>query len=326
MWDLYSDDDPDTAMRQLEMGQLELPPDDRGLSLHDLVTSGGSPRRLLARAQKTRCVMADFNMATAAAAAAAAAGAAAPPEGLSVAKDSCCRLRCVEKLAEHPELCKIQRMFKTLDNADQRQWLFNELAVLVGSQQPRGGCDPTESTDGGQAGCATGVAEGSGVSTSQRRPDGFWRLGGRPVCFASFCALLGVGQGRVRTVLASVEKGNQPCPSEDQRIYNKGRDPVASRNVDAFLEFAYQHLAEPLADVEDTKASKASKPDYDSDGVVLPSDGEEMEDLLMKDKEIRYLPPEASTISSTPTSFSSAMTDLPVNRLSAAPWNAGRRC
>ena len=181
---------------------------------------------------------------------------------------SCCKNKCIETLSQEPSILKIQASMGGSDKEDQTQWLFNHLVSLLAARQ---------SSDDGL------------------RRNGFWKLGDHEVCYSAFCKFLGMGQDRVRRILTAVEKGERPCPDEDQRRYNQGRDPAAARQVEAFLEFAYHNLAEPLADVGDAQ-DDPSKPDIDSDGeLILPSSGEEnkMTDTWFpfQHKDTRYLHP-----------------------------------
>ena len=73
--------------------------------------------------------------------------------------------------------------------------------------------------------------------------------------------------------------GTRPAPPEDQRKYNAGHDAFMVRNVDAFLEFAYQNLAGPLADAQVILGDVTAQRD-----VILPNDDEDgaMEEHFIK--------------------------------------------
>ena len=80
-----------------------------------------------------------------------------------------------------------------------------------------------------------------------------------------------MGRERVTQIRLAVQKGERPTNWTDQRGFNKGRDPAAHRKVDAFLEFAYQHIAEPMADArvalaaDTTEHGECLLPSHDED-------------------------------------------------------------
>ena len=103
--------------------------------------------------------------------------------------------------------------FWNLDKVDQYQWLIDKLKP----------------------------AASAGVATQ-------WSLGGSPFCCTAWCNILHVGKYRLNRIREAIRTSERPYPYIDQRVYNQGRDPAALRRADAFWEFAYQNMAEPLAD------------------------------------------------------------------------------
>ena len=153
------------------------------------------------------------------------------------------------------------------------------------STDAQSGCGPPS-----QSGCGPPAQSGCGPPGSILQNQSNWKLAGLAVCFRSWCSLLSVGSGRVRQVLHALERGSTGAHT-DQRKHSSGRDPEAQRRVDAFLEFAYQHMAEPLADATIEIADQRDD--------LLPDDVDDisvgmMEDMVvacLKDKPTKYLAP-----------------------------------
>lgn len=101
-----------------------------------------------------------------------------------------------------------------------------------------------------------------------------------------------MGSGRVRQVLRALEEGSTK-PRQDQINHNVGRSPESQRSVDAFLEFAYQHMAEPLADASTEVAGDIKNDEELPDDVGDISLGmfEDMVVARLEDKDLRFLPP-----------------------------------
>ena len=76
--------------------------------------------------------------------------------------------------------------------------------------------------------------------------DGHWKLGGKTVRERAWQLAVGVGTPRLGRLLASVRGGGLQ-PWEDQRKYNGRKESPQFWDADAFLNFIYQYVAEPLA-------------------------------------------------------------------------------
>ena len=237
---------------------IHLPTDDEmGPPLHNFFLKDENRLRMAARrTYGARSVAVGCATARAASAASASSAAAPPVAGLFGAKE-CCRAQCLATVQGMPEVQAMRDHFRGLDKDDQDQWLFDELKPPA----------------------SAGVAKE-------------WSLGGQPVCFTAWCNILHVGKYRVKRIREAGKKSDRPVPFADQRVYNQGRDPAALRRADAFLEFAYQNMAEPLADAH------VVVDDMMPDGeLVLPSSGgSDMEENFVVVPEIankgtRYLPP-----------------------------------
>ena len=103
-----------------------------------------------------------------------------------------------------------------------------------------------------------------------------------------------MGRERVTQIRLAVQKGERPTNWTDQRGFNKGRDPAAHRKVDAFLEFAYQHIAEPMADARVALAADTTE----HGEYLLPSNDEDVamdENFFVTPdvdtKPVKYIPP-----------------------------------
>ena len=73
-----------------------------------------------------------------------------------------------------------------------------------------------------------------------------WRLGEHNVCFKGLASCLGVGTDRLRSIHTAINE-NRVAPV-DSRHSNKGRDADIAMGLNAWLEWVYQNLAEPLAE------------------------------------------------------------------------------
>lgn len=247
-----------------EAGQ-DLPDDDEGPPLHTFLNAGAAARA---------CLTLDGSL------------------------PKCCRHQCILRLADIPAVKLVQEHFKKLDHADQQQWIYNQFQQTMpqtvmtdpGAASSTSGCDPWS-----VSGCDPQVSA-SGCDPCRNEPSDviFPELVGFRTCVAGWCSLLGIGKSRVKQVREAVQAGVRPTPPEDQRKYNQGRDANAFRKVDAFLEFAYQNIAEPLADAQATTTV-----DLTNEGnVILPSDDEDsgMDEHFIVEpelaaKELKYLLP-----------------------------------
>ena len=237
----------------------------------------------------------------------------------SLEQRKCCKRDCLNKLASHPSIFELRKSFQNLDKEAQQQWLYNRMLELgkgVKTPSPghalrgfgfdvrgdQSGCGPggcsTDAQSGcgppAQSGCGPPAQNGCGPPESNSQNQSNWKLAGHDVCFRAWYSLLSVGSGRVRQVLHALESGSTR-PYTDQRKHNSGREPEVQRNVDAFLEFAYQHMAEPLADATIEIADQ--KDDKLPDDVEDTSEGM-MQDLVVacvKDKPTKYLAPGSVT-------------------------------
>jgi hypothetical protein len=125
----------------------------------------------------------------------------------------CCTADCQVKLAGARELLKLKAELAKRSLHEQNEFLATLLAVA------------------------------RGTDAAQRHS---YSLAGCPVCFVGFCRLLGVAKKRVRRVI------NFGCAPVDQRCGNS-RVPNAAgslpcQQVDAFLNYMWEFLAEPLAE------------------------------------------------------------------------------
>ncbi len=261
--------------------QLTLPEDDDGPPLHELMPAEATPLVLDGCASST--------------------GLPLLPRW-SAARAQCgCNANCSFKLERSPAIVDTRRMYSRLDRGDQQQWLFNQVLVMSGTLS---GCDPEDPQDGDVKGTLSGCDPDDGdvkgtlsgcdledvkgtLSDCDPEDSGtkglrVWSLGGHRVCFRGWCQLLRVGPRRVRNVVADVDAG-RTVPRQDQRHYAAGRDPSGFSKVDAFLEFAYQHLAEPLAD----NVAGVELPDSEDSSLDMEDKG--MQVLPGVQKEARYL-------------------------------------
>ena len=121
-----------------------------------------------------------------------------------------------------------------------------------------------------------------------------WNVAGHKVCYKAWLTIMGVGNNRVRNITQSDQMGKL-APERDLQKDRDARDAPAAAQVDAFLEYMYQNLAEPLADM-DVRA--AEEPIENDQGLILPRDDDDLElsesnPILQADnmKERRFLPP-----------------------------------
>ena len=273
-----------------EKMEVALPEDDDGPRIHEFMNAS-LPRGCLDHQQKLFSQEAKGS---------ATLSAMQPvlPDG-----QDCCKRGCRRKFASHPDVFVRRTEFQKLDKTDQQQWLFNQMLLMgVASKVPDdSSCGPLASgcaPRGGdvESGCdplgKSSAARSSGSPQKTKEQCG-WQLAGREVCFRAWCFLLSVGTNRVRQVLRDLTEGAHR-PKQDQRMYNQGRLPESYRKVDAFLEFAYQNMAEPLAD--------ASCSIEEADDVLLPDDVDEIGMEVLhemtcesRDKPLRFMHPGSVT-------------------------------
>ena len=168
------------------------------------------------------------------------------------ATSPCCRAQCTTMLAESAGVTSARAKFHAMDRSDQQQWIFNHIAQAIRDSEATMDLSTACALPETPAAPRRDLLEHIACSSTGPRatdPSGIsWVLAGCRVCFRGWCALLSVGRERVTQIRLAVQKGERPTNWTDQRGFNKGRDPAAHRKVDAFLEFAYQHIAEPMAD------------------------------------------------------------------------------
>ena len=130
-----------------------------------------------------------------------------------------------------------------------------------------------------------------------------WHVGEDCVCVRGLALCLGVGKERLRHINKAINE-NRAAPV-DNRHHNKGRDSNAAMNVNAFFEWTYQNLAEPLAECDVSSefgtssnirppATMTDDHDHnDSDGPDDTAGMEELSPLITADqfKQPRYLTP-----------------------------------
>ena len=121
----------------------------------------------------------------------------------------CCRKNCFSMMAR---CARTRETLRAMGHPAQQQWIMNRVAEM--------------------------------------RVDGNtkWALLNERVCFRGWCSLLGLGKTRVLNLARGVAEG-RPTPAMDGRTWSPGRPPEESNACDAHLEWLYQVVAEPLADV-----------------------------------------------------------------------------
>ena len=76
-----------------------------------------------------------------------------------------------------------------------------------------------------------------------------WSLGGRPTCFRGWRRLLGVSTSRIQGIVQAVRLGRvEPHHDGRSESVTIGRPAAARSEVESFLEWAYQNIAETLAE------------------------------------------------------------------------------
>jgi hypothetical protein len=126
-----------------------------------------------------------------------------------------------------------------------------------------------------------------------------WSLGGKAVCFKGFCLLLGVQKKRVSNVVRDIKKG-MCAPEKDGRKSNPlaGRPAAATCVINAFLEWAYQNLAETLAEApikaDPDSDDEPGLPDDVPNGMLVASENLALtSEIVVPDeqKQVHYLAP-----------------------------------
>ena len=138
-----------------------------------------------------------------------------------VAWRRCCNLDC-KKFMEVPEAVNMRNRLKE-GNHDEQQQLLAQFLVA------------RKALDGWTI---------AGAATERTKTQ--WRLGENNVCFKGLALCLGIDKDRLRSIHTAI-KENRAVPV-DNRHSNKGRDAECAMAVNAWLEWVYQNLAEPLAE------------------------------------------------------------------------------
>lgn len=80
----------------------------------------------------------------------------------------------------------------------------------------------------------------------QRAP---WQFLGQRLCFGAFLVVSGMSKRKCQKFLTAIKAG-QLAPPEDGRSERTMRDTPKREHAEAFFQYLYDHLAEPLAEGE----------------------------------------------------------------------------
>lgn len=81
----------------------------------------------------------------------------------------------------------------------------------------------------------------------QRGPG--WKFLGQKLCFTAFLIVSGMSKRKCNKFMAAIKSG-QVVPPEDGRSERTFRDTPKRQHAEAFFQYLYDHLAEPLAEGE----------------------------------------------------------------------------
>ncbi len=190
-----------------------------------------------------------------------------------------CKQDCA-RFFDHPEVVLARNKLRECNYDEQQQFLTQHLLAL----KAKGGWKRTDAEAGVE------------------RPRTQWHVGEDYVCFKGLALCLGVGRERLRQINKAINE-NRVAPV-DNRHHNEGRDSNVTMNVNAFFEWTYQNLAEPLAECEVSSEMLGPVPPLpppltedldhrDSDSPDDTATMEELSPLITADqfKQPRYLAP-----------------------------------
>lgn len=148
----------------------------------------------------------------------------APPDlSCSMWRDKfCCQKGCVRKLCDDNSIAEAVEDFQATTAAlwttDRRNFFFEVLRKMSVNPQ-------------------TGVV---GAISS-------WTFKGCPVCFEGWLIICDISKNMVRSLLGAIQGGAVTAPPDGRQLRQIRQKPAAE-SVHAWLEWAYENLAEPLAE------------------------------------------------------------------------------
>ena len=81
-----------------------------------------------------------------------------------------------------------------------------------------------------------------------------WQFCGAPISRNAFADLVGIARNRIKRLWGAARRGHEPPP--DMRMQNGRNHPRDARlSVDAFFDYLYRNVAEPLAETDALQAN-----------------------------------------------------------------------